>query len=198
MIICDTEVPVDWKTETLGHHVTLKSGRHLPASQYNSSGVGEPYLTGPSDFKNGNVVVTKWTEQHGIWAAMGEILVTVKGSGSGSCFLMPLAKAVISRQLMAVSPSGSRVDQRYLYYVFKAREGHLAGNATGNLIPGLSRPDILNLKLPIPPPAEQRAIANALSDMDALIAAQEKLIAKLRDIKQGMMQELLTGRTRLL
>jgi len=51
--------------------------------------------------------------------------------------------------------------------------------------------------VPLPPLAEQRAIAEVLSDMDAQIAALDALIAKKRDIKQGAMQELLTGRRRL-
>lgn len=45
--------------------------------------------------------------------------------------------------------------------------------------------------------AEQEAIATILSDMDAEITALEEKLAKARQIKQGMMQELLTGRTRL-
>jgi type I restriction enzyme S subunit len=48
-----------------------------------------------------------------------------------------------------------------------------------------------------PPKAEQAAIASVLSDMDAEIAALESRLAKARNIKQGMMQELLTGRIRL-
>ena len=51
--------------------------------------------------------------------------------------------------------------------------------------------------LPLPPFPEQTAIANVLSDMDAEIEALEIKLAKARRIKQGMMQELLTGRVRL-
>ena len=49
----------------------------------------------------------------------------------------------------------------------------------------------------LPPPAEQRAIADALSDVDGLLAALEAQIAKKRAIKQAAMQQLLTGKTRL-
>jgi type I restriction enzyme S subunit len=49
----------------------------------------------------------------------------------------------------------------------------------------------------VPPLAEQTAIAAVLSDMDAELAALEAQLHKTRTIKQGMMQELLTGRTRL-
>lgn len=53
------------------------------------------------------------------------------------------------------------------------------------------------LAMPVPAPAEQAAIATALSAVDALLAAQDALIAKKRAIKQGAMQELLTGKRRL-
>ncbi|VVB64064.1 Uncharacterised protein [uncultured archaeon] len=66
------------------------------------------------------------------------------------------------------------------------------------MIPGLSRSDILNQEIPLPPnTSEQRAIATVLSDVDALITALDRLIAKKRDIKQATMQELLTGKRRL-
>jgi len=51
--------------------------------------------------------------------------------------------------------------------------------------------------MPGPQPGKQTAIATVLSDMDAEIAALEACLAKTRALKQGMMQELLTGRTRL-
>jgi type I restriction enzyme S subunit len=57
--------------------------------------------------------------------------------------------------------------------------------------------DAIEFKYPVPPLPEQRAIAAALSDVDALIAGLEKLIAKKRDLKQAAMQQLLTGQTRL-
>ena len=50
----------------------------------------------------------------------------------------------------------------------------------------------------LPPIAEQTAIATILSDMDAEISALETKLAKYKQIKQGMMQELLTGKIRLM
>jgi type I restriction enzyme S subunit len=57
--------------------------------------------------------------------------------------------------------------------------------------------DLKNLIVALPPLPEQRAIAAALSDLDALIGSLDKLIAKKRDMKQAAMQELLTGKRRL-
>lgn len=54
-----------------------------------------------------------------------------------------------------------------------------------------------NVQLPVPPLLEQRAIAGALTDVDALLAKLDALVAKKRDLKQAAMQQLLTGKTRL-
>lgn len=69
--------------------------------------------------------------------------------------------------------------------------------ATGNGQPNLNTALISEIPVPFPPPLEQRAIAEALSDVDGLLGALETLIAKKRAIKQGAMQQLLTGTIRL-
>ncbi|ETU96736.1 hypothetical protein Q094_01682 [Pseudomonas aeruginosa PS42] len=61
----------------------------------------------------------------------------------------------------------------------------------------IGKDKLLALQLEFPTGEEQTAIATVLSDMDAELAALEQRLAKTRALKQGMMQELLTGRTRL-
>lgn len=74
----------------------------------------------------------------------------------------------------------------------------LRGLATGTTsVAAIYTRDLLKLPIIVPPLSEQRAIANALGDMDALLAALEKKIAKKRDLKQATMQQLLTCETRL-
>jgi type I restriction enzyme S subunit len=68
---------------------------------------------------------------------------------------------------------------------------------TQTSIAHLPRERFLEVPIPVPKPGEQRAIAAALSDVDALIKTQDQLIVKKRDLKQAAMQQLLTGRTRL-
>ena len=65
-------------------------------------------------------------------------------------------------------------------------------------VPQLTAPQVAQYLLPVPSEPEQRAIASVLSDMDAEIAALEQRRDKTRAIKQGMMQQLLTGKVRLL
>lgn len=69
--------------------------------------------------------------------------------------------------------------------------------ATGLKVYGISKSSLKQIQIPIPPIEEQRAIAIALSDVDALITSLDKLIAKKRAIKTATMQQLLTGKKRL-
>lgn len=64
-------------------------------------------------------------------------------------------------------------------------------------VPQLTAPQIRSYVLPVPPPAEQHAISSVINDVDDLIATFENLITKKQAITQGVMQQLLTGRTRL-
>ena len=84
---------------------------------------------------------------------------------------------------------------KFIYYIFCTIDWRNLNEASG--VPSLSSKIIENIEISIPNKAEQRRIAEALSDADALLAVMEKLIAKKRDIKQGAMQELLTGKRRL-
>ena len=69
--------------------------------------------------------------------------------------------------------------------------------ATGSTFGEIGKRDIASIEVTLPPLDEQRAIAEVLSDMDAEIVALEQRLDKTRAIKQGMMQQLLTGRVRL-
>lgn len=64
-------------------------------------------------------------------------------------------------------------------------------------IPQINNKHIIPYIIPLPPKEEQTAIATILSDMDAELTALERKLVKVRDIKQGIMQQLLTGRIRL-
>lgn len=87
----------------------------------------------------------------------------------------------------------------YKQYCFQTRDikRQFKYYAVGTKVTGISKTNIVKIQIPLPPRPEQRVIAEALSDADALVESLEQLIAKKRDIKQGAMQELLTGKRRL-
>ena len=93
----------------------------------------------------------------------------------------------------------SELEHRYRRYCFQTTEikRQFRFFAVGTKVSGISKTNIARIMLPIPEPDEQIAIADILSDMDVEVAALEAKLSKARQLKQGMMQELLTGRTRL-
>jgi type I restriction enzyme S subunit len=104
-------------------------------------------------------------------------------------------KFFASEHAVVVTPrTGS--DIGFLTYVL--RDMHLNRYSESSAQPGLSVSKVKKLPLATPPTqAEQRAIATALSDVDALLDGLERLITKKRNLKQAAMQQLLTGQTRL-
>lgn len=91
-----------------------------------------------------------------------------------------------------------RADKYFMYYILKSIEGDWARHGQTGSQMNLNTGLINRTEIRLPPIEEQTAIATILSDIDTEIAALEARLAKARQIKQGMMQELLTGRIRLI
>jgi type I restriction enzyme S subunit len=94
----------------------------------------------------------------------------------------------------------NELDQKYRRYCFQATniKRQFRFYAVGTKVTGISKTNIARVMLPFPSISEQAAIASILSDLDAEITALEEKLIKARQIKLGMMQELLTGRIRLI
>lgn len=104
-------------------------------------------------------------------------------------------------RLWQVEPTASDYDFRWLNYLLNTEKYSAAIRATAtgtsNSMKNIAKDRLLEISIPKPTLPEQQHIAEALSDMDELIASLEKLIVKKKTIKQGTMQELLTGKRRL-
>lgn len=198
LLTCKRRLPGfegEWEVLPLREGISLLSGHHVLAQFCNSDGSGYPYLTGPSDFSDGMIRHTKFTTNPATICRARDILITVKGSGVGT-MAMSDGEYCISRQLMAIRVSD---DWDAIFVFFSLlQDATLIGAAATGLIPGITRGDLLEKQMPIPSLPEQTAIAAILSDIDAEIAALEAKLNKARQVKQGMMQELLTGKTRLI
>lgn len=97
----------------------------------------------------------------------------------------------------SVMPDG--VDNRFLYHALKGQQTAIMALRVGSGLPNVQKTALLNFKIRIPVDlTEQMEIAAVLSDMDAELSALEASRDKTREVKQAMMQELLTGKTRLI
>ena len=105
---------------------------------------------------------------------------------------------VCSTEIWVFVPNGRLITTAFLFQLIKTDQFiEAASNAYGTHMPRSDWNIVKNYKMQLPPLPEQTAIASVLSDMDAELAALEQRRDKTRALKQGMMQELLTGRTRL-
>ena len=106
---------------------------------------------------------------------------------------------IISNKQMKLTPDPSLADAEFLYYLFSSPEMQqiILEGSIGSSIPGFNLARLKSLKVALPPLREQTRIALALTTAESLEAALSRAIAKKEAIKRGMMQQLLTGKTRL-
>jgi type I restriction enzyme S subunit len=132
----------------------------------------------------------------------GDLLFARTGASVGKSYLYnPRDGALVfAGFLIRVTPNPARLLPTFLAaYVTTGRYWNwvrLMSMRSGQ--PGINGLEYSQLPIPLPPPDEQTAIAEVLSDMHAEISALEARRDKTRAIKHAMMQELLTGRTRLI
>ena len=123
------------------------------------------------------------------------ILFVCIGSTIGKCGIA-LVKLASNQQINAIFPAPT-FSTGFLYYALCAAASRIRALAGEQAVPLVNKTQFSETKVALPPLSEQEAIAEALSDADALIESLDQLIAKKRQIKQGAMQELLTGKRRL-
>lgn len=196
-------IPNEWNVALLDQVATRGTG-HTPnktKSQYWNGPIKWISLQDSDKLDRGVITETAAT-------------VTAIGIANSSACLHPEGTVVLSRDAgvgksaimgtaMAVSQHfiawtcGPNLQNTFLYYFLQASKAEFERIAMGSTIKTIGLPYFEQLRIPHPPLAEQKAISRALSDADTLIESLEELLAKKRQIKQGAMQELLTGKRRL-
>lgn len=197
-------IPKDWHLKNIAATSSLKARigwQGLTTSEYLS--LGDYFLVTGTDFFNGKI---KWETCHyvnkdrfiqdkNIQVKVGDILITKDGTIGKVAYvdILPL-DATLNSGVFVIRPKDNAYDPLYCYYIFNSAyfDDFLRKLVAGSTINHLYQKDFILFNFPLPPTiAEQKAIANALSDADDYINNLEKLIEKKRNIKQGAMQELL-------
>ncbi len=193
--------PEDWEVTQLAQLGTFKKGRGVKKDEVLSYGLpcvryGELYTKHHNYIKKIDSFISDSVARESQPIKYGDILFAGSGEtreeiGKCAAFLFPF-NAYAGGDIIILSPSG-RHNSLFLGFQLnhpiissqKAQAGQ--GDAVVHIYPN----SLASVLVPVPPLPEQTAIAEALSDADALIASLEKLIEKKKKIKQGAMQELL-------
>jgi len=168
------EVPNSWAFVRLKEIWELISGRDLSPSEYNASENGIPYITGASNFINGSVELVRWTPSPQVITEYGDLLLTCKGT-IGEMAINDFGSAHIARQIMAIR-NHYNLNTEYLLLCLKFHIDNIKSVAKG-LIPGISREDILNLIIPLPPQEYQVKIVLRTKEIERMLSEIEKSLS---------------------
>jgi type I restriction enzyme S subunit len=199
----------EWGILSVSRNASLKARigwQALTTEEYLASGTH--YLVTGTDFIGGRVnwgtchFVDQWryNQDRNIQLKNGDVLVTKDGTIGKVGFVEGLpGPATLNSGVFVIRPLQDSFVPAFLFYVLRSRvfDNFIATITAGSTITHLYQKDFVGFEFRAPGLDEQTAIAAVLSDMDAELALLEQRLAKTRALKQGMMQELLTGRTRL-
>lgn len=138
-------------------------------------------------------------ERINTWSFDGEAVLTAgDGVGTGKVFHYINGKFDCHQRVYRIAEFDEAMDGFFFFKQFSQNFfDRIMSMTAKSSVDSVRREMIAGMEILVPPIEEQAAIAQALSDIDDLIASLDALIAKKRDIKQGAMQQLLTGKRRL-
>ena len=196
-------IPEDWFEAALGDVADLQNGYAFQSSTYIPDGAHR--IITIANVQDGHLSLLTCNtinelprdlQGHQL-LSYGDLLISMTGNVGRVCIVQE-AHCLLNQRVGKLVPR--RIDRGFLYYIVHDRRflHSMIEKAVGGAQGNLGKSDITGYLCVLPRSAsEQRAIAGALSDVDALIAALDRLIAKKRAIKLATMQQLLTGRSRL-
>lgn len=185
----------EWETKQLGGAAAVVMGQSPVGTSYNRNGIGAPLINGPTEFTDKYPIKIQWTSQPTKFCKNGDLLLCVRGSSTGRINISN-DEYCIGRGVAAIRAKAG-ADTSFITFQVDSAIKSILTLTTGSTFPNIDGKSIRAIEFVLPSLAEQQAIAEILTDIDAEIAALEGRREKTRLIKQGMMQELLTGRIRL-
>jgi len=181
----------EWQTRRLEDVAEIVMGQSPSSFYYNIYGHGLPLIQGNADVHERKTIKRIFTSQITKRGLRGDVLMSVRapvGEISRTAFDVCLGRGVCA----------IRFPNNFMYHFLIHLEPSWARYSSGSTFDSINSNDVGNMEITLPTcPNEQTAIATVLSDMDSEIEALEHRREKTRQIKQGMMQQLLTGRVRL-
>ena len=179
--------------------IELISGQDQPPSGYNGQNKGIPYITGASNIVNEEILINRWTETPKSIAQNGDLLITCKGT-VGAMAIVDCGNIHIARQIMAIR-NIFNLNIDYIKIVISNEIDNLKKKAK-SMIPGISRKDMLELIIPLPPLKEQQNISLKAKSFEPIIGkydtyynAKNDLDSSIYDtLKKSLLQYAIQGK----
>jgi type I restriction enzyme S subunit len=180
------EIPEDWDVRAIGSFSSITTG---------NKNTQDRIVDGAYPF----FVRSQTVERINSFSFDGEAVLTAgDGVGTGKIFHYINGKFDYHQRVYNIHSFNKEVDGFYFFKYFQSKfYDRILSMTAKSSVDSVRREMISDMKVAIPPRKEQKAIADALSDVDTLIGSLRKLIAKKRDMKTAVMQQLLTGKRRL-
>ena len=203
-------IPEDWEVKNINKECTIKARigwQGLKSTEYLDS--GDYILITGTDFDSGFInwkscsYVSKWRfdQDKNIQIKRGDVLITKDGTIGKVAFLneIPMQGTLNSGVFVIRPKNPDKIDTVFLSLIFKSFwfDSFLEQITSGSTIVHLYQKDFVKFNFPLPSIKEQTAIANVLSSMDKEIETLNTKLEKYRNLKTAMMQQLLTGKIRL-
>ena len=196
----------NWEVKMLGDVADILKGRALSKSLVTATGTRPCILYGELFTTYGRViseVVGYTNSSEGYPSVSGDVLMpgstTTTGIDLATASALFLNNVSLGGDILIIRKKQEAYDPVFLAnYLTHSRSAQIAELSQGITIHHLYGKDLKRLSLELPSVPEQTEIANVLTDMDAEVAVLEQRREKTHALKQAMMQELLTGRTRLI
>lgn len=181
------EIPGSWCWSRFSSLYSLTSGQDLSPNNYNSDKKGIAYITGASNITDGKIEINRWTINPKSTAHFGDLLFTCKGTVGKMAFLN-VEKAHIARQIMSIS-SPYDLDLYYLKLILRTNLNSIKIKAK-SMIPGISRVDVLNILIPLPPIDEQTRIVEKIKEIEPLIEKYKQSEERLYELNSNIKEQL--------
>ncbi|MFF9626067.1 N-6 DNA methylase [Streptomyces griseosporeus] len=206
-----TTPPADWSSVTIAEAAELImdfrgrtpkklgmewGGGDIPVLSARNVRMG--YIDFAEDTHRGSEALYRRWMTHGDMER-GDVLVTTEAPLGNVAAVPDDRRYILSQRTVLIRPREDLFDKTYFLKALQSPEFQqaLAENATGSTALGIQRRRLEQLVISRPPLAEQRRIGRALQDIDDRLHTMDRLLAKQRAVRQGMMRHLLTGRSRL-
>ena len=179
-------IPEDWEVRTIGEVLKVTTGNRNTQDKKDDGLY--PFF-----------VRSQIVERINSYSFDGEgVLTAGDGVGTGKVFHYINGKFDYHQRVYLMHGFDDKINGKYFFWLFSKYFYERINQLTAkSSVDSVRREMIADMLMPLPKKEEQTAIATALSDTDALITALDKKIAKKQQIKQGAMQQLLTGKKRL-